>query len=143
MNSRLSPGRSGFRRWHERQLFEAFGWLAVCLLCGVVFAAVLELVGLSTPGLTPIITMVVLYLTGLAGVAAWRRFWSTLSRAQAFAEGATCGGVRRLRAVRRHLPRRCHRGQLPSLRQPLGHHRQTGRRGTAGGSALRIPVDGS
>src|SRR5690606_35674577 len=78
MNSRPSPGRSGFRRWHERQLFEAFGWLAVCLLCGVVFAAVLELVGLSTPGLTPIFTMVVLYLTGLAGVAAWRRFWSTL-----------------------------------------------------------------
>jgi len=90
MNSRSSPGRSGFRRWYERQLFEAFGWLAVCLLCGVVFAAVLEFVGLSTPGLTPIVTLVVLYLVGLAGVAAWRRFWSMLSRAQAFAEGATC-----------------------------------------------------
>src|SRR5690606_42112897 len=91
MNSRSSPGRSGFRRWHERQLFEAFGWLAVCLLCGEVFAAVLEFVGLSTPGLTPIVTLVVVYLVGLAEVAAWRRFWSMLSRAQAFAEGAKIG----------------------------------------------------
>lgn len=88
--ARSGIARHGFARWYERQLFEAFAWLTTCLLSGVVIAAILELVGLHTPGMTPLITLVVLYLVGLMGFESWRRFWSQLTRAQHYANQATC-----------------------------------------------------
>jgi hypothetical protein len=80
----------GFQRWYERRLFESFGWLALCLMSGVLFAAVLEFVGLKTPGLTPMITLVFLYVVVLMGITAWRRFWAMLTHAQRCANAATC-----------------------------------------------------
>jgi len=85
-----SIGKLGFRRWYERRLLESFGWLAVCMLCAFVIGAVLEMIGLRTPGLTPLVTLVVLYFIGLAGVRASQRFAGVLSEAQRFANRSTC-----------------------------------------------------
>lgn len=82
--------KNDFRRWYERQLYEAFSWLAVCLLGGVLFATILEFVGFDTPGLTPYLTMFVLYLIGIGCVETFRRFWSILSFANHCADKATC-----------------------------------------------------
>lgn len=82
--------KPGFRRWHERQLLESFAWLTLCLLSGILFATILEFIGFGTPGLTPLITLLVLYGIGLMGVAAWRRFWAVFSHAQHCANRASC-----------------------------------------------------
>ncbi len=80
----------GFRRWHERQLLESFAWLTTCLLCAIVIAAVLELIGLHTPGLTPLITLAIVYVVGLMAYTAWKRFVAMLLRAQHYANHSTC-----------------------------------------------------
>ena len=85
-----SKRKLAFSRWHERQLFHSFAWFTTCLLGGVVIATILEFVGLNTPGFTPLITLVVLYVTGLMTIAAWRRFWALLSWTQHCASRATC-----------------------------------------------------
>jgi hypothetical protein len=92
MEPARSIARLGFRRWYERQLFESFAWLTTCLLSGVVFAAVIEFVGLTGPGLRPYVAIVVLYVVGLMGVSAWRTFWRLLRRAQSYADRAVCPG---------------------------------------------------
>ena len=84
-----SIARLGFRRWYERQLFESFAWLTTCILSGVVFAAIIEFVGFSTPGYT-LLTLTVLYFVGLIGLTAWRTFWSQLTRAQEYSTSAKC-----------------------------------------------------
>ena len=90
MGSGPSKGRHGFRRWHERQLALSYAWLTTCLLCGVLVATILEFVGLKGPGITPYVTLVALYFIGLLGFTAWQQFWARLSRAQRFANLATC-----------------------------------------------------
>lgn len=82
--------RPAFRRWHERRLLESFAWLTLCLLSGVLFATVLEFIGLSGEGLRPLLALILLYLAGLLGVSAWRRFWGIFSHAQRCANAATC-----------------------------------------------------
>lgn len=88
-----TPGSSdkpGFRRWYARQLYIAFAFLTTCLLSGVLVAAILEFVGLHTPGMTPLLTLTVLYFIGLLGVETFRRFWRILAHAQHCANDATC-----------------------------------------------------
>ena len=80
----------GFRRWYERQMYEAYAWLTTCLLSGVAFAAIIEMVGFATPGAGPLLTLTVLYFVGLIALMSFRRFWMMLSRAQAYADRATC-----------------------------------------------------
>ena len=70
MKTAPSTGKLAFPRWHERQLFHAFAWFTPCLLGVVVIATVLEFVGLNTPGITPLITLVVLYVAELMTIAA-------------------------------------------------------------------------
>ncbi|MDX1431227.1 MAG: hypothetical protein R3286_02140 [Gammaproteobacteria bacterium] len=82
--------RLGFQRWYERQMYEAYAWLTTCLLSGVAFTAIIELVGFATPGLTPYLTLVILYFVGLMALMSFRRFWRMLSRAQIYADKATC-----------------------------------------------------
>ena len=82
--------RLGFQRWYERQMYEAYAWLTTCLLSGVAFTAIIELVGFATPGLTPYLTIVILYFVGLMALMSFRRFWRMLSRAQIYADKATC-----------------------------------------------------
>jgi len=92
MATDISPDnkRPGFRAWYQRQLFESFAWLTTCLLSGVLIAVILEFVGLGSPGFTPIIVLVVIYVMGLMAIASFRRFWVLLSFAQHCADGATC-----------------------------------------------------
>ena len=65
METASSNRKLAFPRWHERQLFHAYAWFTTCLLGGVVIAVLLEFVGLDTPGITPLITLVALYVAGL------------------------------------------------------------------------------
>jgi DNA-directed RNA polymerase subunit RPC12/RpoP len=90
MSTKVTIAKRGFRRWYERKLFEAFAWLTICVLCGVAFAAVLAVVGFKTPGFTPILTVLALYLIGLLALISGRKFTAMLVRAQACSSGATC-----------------------------------------------------
>ncbi len=79
-----------FRRWYARRLYRGYAMLTTCLLSGVLIAVILEFIGLDTPGITPLVTLTVLYFVGLMGVESFRRFWLTLKHAQHYADGATC-----------------------------------------------------
>lgn len=90
MEPALTISKLGFRRWYERQLFYSFAWLTTCLMCGVVIVAILELVGLRTPGITPYLTLIVLYVVGLMGFHSWLLFARKLTQAQGYANHSTC-----------------------------------------------------
>jgi hypothetical protein len=90
MSTRINFAKRGFRRWYELKLFEAFAWLTLCVLSGVAFAAVFAVVGFRTPGFTPILTILLLYLIGLGTLLSGRKFATLLLRAQACSNGATC-----------------------------------------------------
>ena len=79
-----------FGRWHERQLFLSFAWLLSCLMSGFVFVAIIEFVGVNFSGIFSILTVVVLYLNGIAIIELFRRFWARFSFAQLCANSATC-----------------------------------------------------
>ncbi len=79
-----------FQRWHERQLYYSFAWLISCLLCGFLFVTIIEFVGLGTSGAILIITLIVLYVTGLGTIELFRRFLMRFSYAQNCASAATC-----------------------------------------------------
>ena len=79
-----------FSRWHEGQLFLSFAWLLSCLMCGFLFVAIIELVGVSFSGIFSIVTLIVLYVVGLAIIELFRRFWRQFSIAQKCASSATC-----------------------------------------------------
>ncbi len=79
-----------FSHWHERQLFLSFAWLLSCLMCGFLFAAIVEFVGINFSGIFSIISLVVLYAIGIAIIELFRRFWMQFSFAQYCANAATC-----------------------------------------------------
>ena len=89
MQNRLMRHPS-FNRWHEKQLFLSFAWLLSCLMCGFLFAAVVEFVGKNMSGIFTIISLVVLYVIGLGAIELFRRFWMQFSFAQHCASAATC-----------------------------------------------------
>ena len=89
MQNRLMRNPS-FNRWHEKQLFLSFAWLLSCLMCGFLFAAVVEFVGKNMSGIFTIISLVVLYVIGLGAIELFRRFWMQFSFAQHCASAATC-----------------------------------------------------
>ena len=79
-----------FIRWHERQLFLSFAWLLSCLMCGFLFVAIIEFVGVSLSGIFSILSIIALYLIGIAIIELFRRFWLCFSFAQLCANAATC-----------------------------------------------------
>jgi len=80
----------GFIAWHEKQLITGFAWLVSCLLCGFLFVSVIEVVGFDVSGIALIVTLVALYVIGLAVIELFRRFWMHFSYAQHCASSATC-----------------------------------------------------
>lgn len=84
------PSKRSFRRWYERRLYESFSWLGLCLFAITLFLVVLEFIGFSTPGVSPFLTALALYLIGMLVVHAFIKFWFLLSSAQRYSEGATC-----------------------------------------------------
>jgi len=81
MHNRLMQHQK-FNRWHEKQLYLSFAWLLSCLMCGFLFAAIVEFVGKNLSGIFTIISLVVLYGIGLAAIELFRRFWMQFSFAQ-------------------------------------------------------------
>ena len=79
-----------FIRWHERQLYLSFAWLLSCLMCGFLFVAIIEFVGVNFSGIFSILSIAVLYGIGLAIIELFRRFWMRFSFAQLCANSATC-----------------------------------------------------
>jgi hypothetical protein len=79
-----------FIQWHERQLFGSFAWLVSCLMCGLLFFAVIEFVAMKSSGIFTIVTLVILYAIGLAVIELFRRFWLHFAFAQRCAGLATC-----------------------------------------------------
>ena len=74
-----------FNRWHERQLAMSFAWLLSCLMC-----AIIEFVGVNFSGIFSILSILLLYLVGIAIIELFRRFWARFSFAQLCANAATC-----------------------------------------------------
>lgn len=79
-----------FNRWHERQLFFSFAWLVSCLMCGFLFVAIIEFVGIDFSGVFSMLTIILLYFLGLAIIELFRRFWARFAYAQQCASSATC-----------------------------------------------------
>ncbi|MBS1138158.1 MAG: hypothetical protein H6R11_2112 [Proteobacteria bacterium] len=81
----------GFRRWYERQLVESHAYLLTGFL-----ALILLLAGIETMGAlrgSPLYYFAIVGVSAGAGVlvwVAWRRFTVLLSRAELFANSATC-----------------------------------------------------
>lgn len=80
-----------FSRWHERQLFSSFAWLVSCLLCGFLFAAVVEYIAKYSSGVFTYMALIALYAIGIGAIELFRRFWMRFSFAQYCASAATCG----------------------------------------------------
>ena len=89
MQNRLMQQQK-FSQWHEKQLYLSFAWLLSCLMCGFLFAAVVEFVGKNLSGIFTIVSLVVLYGIGLGAIELFRRFWMQFSFAQQCASSATC-----------------------------------------------------
>jgi ABC-type arginine/histidine transport system permease subunit len=117
----MHPGsadkRPGFRNWYARRLYLAFAWLTTCLLSGVLIAAILEFVGLHTAGLTPLLTLTVLYFVGLLAFESFRRFWSMLAHAQRCANAATCSQC----GAYGRFDVQLEEGQIPAICRGCGH----------------------
>ena len=101
-----------FSRWHERQLIGSFAWLLSCLMSGFLFVAIIEYIGLDFAGIFSIVSLIALYLIGLAIVELFRRFWVQFSFAQKCASSATCSrchsyGLFQVRVDARPIYARC------------------------------------
>jgi len=68
----------------------SFAWLLSCLMCGFVFVAVVEFVGVNFSGIFSILSILALYLIGIVIIELFRRFWMRFSFAQSCAGEATC-----------------------------------------------------
>ena len=79
-----------FNEWHQRQLFMSFAWLTSCLMCGFLFVAIIEFVGVNFSGIFSLAAIIVLYFIGIAIIELFRRFWMRFSFAQSSASAATC-----------------------------------------------------
>jgi hypothetical protein len=85
----------GFRRWHERQLIIAHGWLAACFIAMVGAAAGLELLTMGGGLADFLVDAALIGTTGLFGWHAWRRYRAAMQRADALESQAVCPGCAR------------------------------------------------
>lgn len=82
--------RHGFRRWYERQLIESHAYLALGFIALIVLLAGMEVLGDTASGFRYLIILMTAAAGGMLMLVAWRRFNTLLSRAEHFAEAATC-----------------------------------------------------
>lgn len=90
MSEADSIRKLGFRRWYERQLIESHAWFVTCFLCLILALACAEDVGLVVGGWKPVLMLSIIAASGALGIAALKRYWSLLNRAEAIAEQSTC-----------------------------------------------------
>jgi hypothetical protein len=103
-----SIGRVGFRAWYERRLIEAHAWLITCLLCMIAIAAVLEAFPFRGPPVRALAIGAVVFVAGLAGVQALRRYLGMLTEAMRLGSRATCpscGSYARFAMISAHAAR--------------------------------------
>lgn len=83
--------RLGFRRWYERQLIESHAYLVTAFLALILLLSGIEWLGKLRN--SPMFYVVIISVAAGAGTLmfiTWRRFTVLLTRAELFAEGATC-----------------------------------------------------
>lgn len=87
--------RIGFRRWHERELMAAHGWLAACFVAMIVAAAGLELLSMRG-GLTDFLFDAALVAgAAMFGWFAWRRYRFAMLTAAWVSDQAVCASCER------------------------------------------------
>ena len=64
-------------------------------MCGFLFVAIVEFVGVNFSGIFSIVSLIVLYGIGLVIIELFRRFWIQFSFAQQCASSATCSSCGR------------------------------------------------
>ena len=82
--------RHGFRHWYERQLIESHAYLALGFVALILLLSGVELLGDAEAGIRYVIVLSTAAAGGMLLVVAWRRFGVLLTRAEHFAEAATC-----------------------------------------------------
>jgi hypothetical protein len=82
--------KHGFRKWYERQLIECHAALVTCLLCGVTFAAMIEVVNLRDFGWRTASLVGTMFAAGALGWYSWRHYITVLTRAEFYGERSTC-----------------------------------------------------
>ena len=60
----------------------SFAWLISCLMSSFLFLTILEFIGFGSSGVVLIITLIVLYIIGMAIIELFRQFWMRFCRAQ-------------------------------------------------------------
>ena len=121
--------RRGFRRWYERQLYEAYAYLVTGLLALIMMAIALEVIAFRQSVAGFLALLCVGAIGGATCVFSWRRFTTMLGFAEYIAEQAVCPSCRVYRAVRHRPCRLCAgfglrlhaRGPLPRLRPRVEH----------------------
>jgi hypothetical protein len=83
-------GRLGFRRWYERELYEAYAYLVTSLLCMILLAVALEQHSLFSLRPQGLLAFVLAFAAFAIGLHSLRRFFAILQRAQGFARAAAC-----------------------------------------------------
>ena len=86
--------RHGFRHWYERQLIESHAYLALAFIALILLLSGIEVLGAAEGGMRYVATLSAAALGGVLMIVAWRRFSVLLTRAELFAEGATCSACK-------------------------------------------------
>jgi hypothetical protein len=82
--------RLGFRRWYERQLTEGHAWLISFILCALAIVALLELTGFRLSSAAGLLTLGVVYVTGLVGWHSFKRYRTIMQQAERLSQQSTC-----------------------------------------------------
>jgi hypothetical protein len=84
--------RLGFRRWHERVLLVAHGWLAACFLAIIFVATGFELLSLGDGPAEFLFDALLIAAAAVVGWQAWRRYRAAMTLAGRVSEQAACAG---------------------------------------------------
>lgn len=90
MNPAGAIGKLGFRRWYERELMLAHGWLVAALLSAFAAFALLEDLSILAPRLESLPALVAAFVAGAIAWYALARYLRMLRLALHLAERSTC-----------------------------------------------------
>jgi len=82
--------RLGFRRWHERTLIVAHGWLVGCIVAMIFAAAGLELLSLGGGVAEFLFDALLIAAAATLGWQAWRRYRASMALAGSVSDQAVC-----------------------------------------------------
>lgn len=82
--------QAGFRKWYERQLIDCHLAFVTCLLAGITVAACLEAIDLRAHEGRSAVLLAVVFVSGIVGWRAWRRYIRVLERAERYGSRSIC-----------------------------------------------------